>query len=232
MKKHRFFLKENLTGPKINSQDQELINQLLNVLRLKTGDTVFLFDGLGDEILAEITSLNRQLVIFHKIEKVVKTISKKRTVVLYCAILKKENFEIVVQKATEIGVQAIVPIITDRTVKFGLKGDRLTKIIKEASEQSGRTIEAKLEKTLKFAEAVNKASTSNEINLIFDQSGKKIGKLKSGRIGIFVGPEGGWTKDELALAQKAGLAVGLLGDLTLRAETAGIVASFEAVNNL
>jgi len=231
MKKHRFLLRKNLEAQDISSEDKELVNQLSNVLRLKVGARIFLFDGSGNEILAEISFLNRQKAVFRRIETLSKGGNEMRKVTLYCAILKKENFEIVVQKATEIGVETIVPIVTDRTVKFGLKEERLIKIIKEASEQSGRIIETKMETPLKFTEAIDKARQDNDLNIVFDQSGERVGKLKSDKVGIFVGPEGGWANDELAFARKAGFVIGLLGRLTLRAETAAIIASFEAVNN-
>ncbi len=230
MKKHRFLFEKNLMSEHLDSDDKELINQLLNVLRLKVGETVLLFDGAGSEISAKIISLDRQKVVFGKIEKVAKVSKEGRDVTLYCSILKKENFEIVVQKATEIGVNKIVPIITSRTVKFGFKEDRLLKIIKEACEQCGRASQPKIESPLKFEEAINEAKKTNKINIIFDQSGEKIGKLKSDKIAIFIGPEGGWTKEELIMAKKDGFVIGLLGNLTLRAETAGIVGSYEAIN--
>lgn len=64
----------------------------------------------------------------------------QREVILYCAILKHENFELVVQKATEAGIKEIAPIITTRTIKLDIRKDRLEKIIKEAAEQSGRGV--------------------------------------------------------------------------------------------
>ena len=89
---------------------------------------------------------------------------------------KKENFELVVQKAVEIGVKEIIPIITKRTVKLNLKYDRLEKIIKEAAEQSGRGILPILRKAMDFKKAIEEAEQNN-INLFFDISGKKFQKI-------------------------------------------------------
>src|SRR3989344_2070787 len=122
-----------------------------------SGEQVLLCDEGMNEVLAEVTE------IVHKVIKV-KVIKEQRNeneplrkVMLYCAILKRENFELVVQKATEIGVAEIVPVITRRTVKLALKQERLEKIIKEAAEQSGRGVVPTLSKPMEFQEALEHA---------------------------------------------------------------------------
>jgi 16S rRNA (uracil1498-N3)-methyltransferase len=136
----------------------------------------------------------------------------------------------VVQKATECGVKKIVPLISARTVKTGLKKERLEKIIKEASEQSGRGMLPALMETMSFSEALEQAK-DNEQNFFFDASGSSFADqvLNNNSVGIFVGPEGGWTSDEINLAKEKGCLLASLGQLILRGETAAIIASYFAV---
>src|SRR6185503_3112201 len=97
----------------------------------------------------------------------------KREVTLYCSILKKENFELVCQKATEVGAYAICSIIAERTVKTGLNRPRLEKIIKEAAEQSGRSSLPILLEPMSFPEALS-SSKANDLNVLFDKEGKNL----------------------------------------------------------
>lgn len=230
MKIHRFIGDFDLFRPTPTSKDSELINQIKNVLRLSVGEQVVLFDGNGLEALANIGSIGKDIVSFNILEKKEVTFEATRTVVAYCSILKRENFELIVQKAVECGVKKIVPIISDRTIKTGLKIDRLEKIIKEASEQCGRGIVPKLGEITSLSSALAEAG-DNELNLFFDISGEKFaGTGDVEQIGFFIGPEGGWTNDELLLARQSGCKIVGLGPLTLRGETAAIVAAYLTSN--
>ncbi len=156
--------------------------------------------------------------------------------ILYCSILKRENFELVAQKSTEIGIKEIVPIISSRTIKMNLREDRLEKIIKEAAEQSDRGILPILNKPMKFDDALIH-SRANDFNIFFHPGGEPVHGIKHAfqKVGIFVGPEGGW--DEAEEKAVADLSTGAghykianLGPLTLRAETAAIVATYAVLN--
>jgi 16S rRNA (uracil1498-N3)-methyltransferase len=235
MKLQRFIGNFNLGVSELRLEDKEVINQLKNVFRLKVGSEIILGDGQGSEALSEITNINRDFILV-KIKKVSTNSNEPANlVILYCSILKKENFELAVQKAVEVGVSAIVPIITTRTVKTGLSVERLEKIIKEASEQSGRGILPKLYPSADFDSALLSAQKENNLNILFDASGEDLKsdkkKVSKQKIGIFIGPEGGWEVGEIEKAQKAGFDIASLGSLTLRAETAVITASYLAVNN-
>lgn len=233
MRIHRFFIEADLFQKGlIEYSEKEFLNQIKNVLRLKSGDKVFLFNNEMDEVEAEITEIKKDLVKL-RILKVQKNFREPKTrTILYCSILKHNNFEIVVQKATEIGIKEIFPIVSERTVKFRLREKRLNKIIKEAAEQSGRGFLPVLHNSLTFSEAIKNA-VQNEINLIFDKDGESFKKFKKetfNKGGIFIGPEGGWSESELKLAKKNNFKVISLGKLTLRAETAAIIASFLVLN--
>jgi len=232
MKIHRFIGNFDFSKPTIVFRDGELLNQIKNVLRLSIYEQVILSSGDGQEVSATIESLNKDEVSFKIIEKKENLAESDNFVTLYCSILKRENFELIVQKATECGVKMIVPIISDRTIKTGLKIDRLEKIIKEASEQSGRGILPKLSETVSFSEALS-LSKNNDINLFFDISGEKLTKENmNNKVGIFIGPEGGWTEGEISLAKENECRIVTLGPLTLRGETAAIIATYLAVNSV
>ena len=233
MKLHRFVLNFNIKTGEIKFDDRELFNQIGNVLKLKIGEKVILCDGNMNEGTAEIKEYGKDFIKVEVGEIKVNQNEPLRHIILYCAILKKENFGLVVQKATEVGVKEIVPLITSRTIKLDVRKDRLDKIIKEAAEQSGRGIVPILRNPINFDEAI-KAGKDNSVNLFFDCSGESFNKSDrldhKGLIGIWIGPEGGWTDAELQLAKKSDFQIINLGKLTLRAETAAIIASYEIIN--
>ncbi len=178
--------------------------------------------------MAEIVSVDKNAVKV-KIETIKKEDTAQKSVTLFCAVLKKENFELVVQKATECGVDKIIPIITARTVKTGLNMERLQKIAKEASEQSGRNTIPEISEPVSFEESLE-ITIENELNIIFDASGENFKKLslQYKKIGIFIGPEGGWTPEEIKKAKQNNFSIISLGLNVLRGETAAIISTFLA----
>lgn len=160
------------------------------------------------------------------------TAEPQRSVTLYCSILKRENFVWVVQKCTEVGVKAIIPIIAERTVKTGINMDRLRMIAKEAAEQSGRGIIPHIFEPMDFTAALLKAKNESIPHIFYhrETSIAPFSNLQSPISGIWIGPEGGWTPEEVAEAENSSFQISSLGKLTLRAETAAIVGSYMAVN--
>lgn len=223
MRLHRFIGDFDFNTKNFAVTDSELVSQWRNVLRLKTGDTVILCDGKGREAHATILDMDKKgaYVAIDEIETPDREPSKDTT--LFCAVLKRENFELVVQKATEIGIAHIVPLLSERTVKTGFNRERLEKIIREASEQSGRTILPTLSEPIYFKDAIS--TIVPEKTILFDLSGQAVSYQLSAD-SLFVGPEGGFTEAEVLLAKELGCTIGSLGNLTLRGETAAIVASY------
>ena len=227
MKIHRFIISSDLSADNLEIVDREIVGQIKNVLHLKLGEKVIVGDGRGEEKLAEITGIGKSSVAL-KAQRLQKNGNEpKNSITLYCSILKKENFELVVQKATEIGVKHIVPVISERTIKLSLNQERLEKIAKEAAEQSGRGVVPVISGPMSFEEAVVNVSKAGS-NFLFDSSGEvfKEEVISSGEISAFIGPEGGWVERELSLARSRGFNIVSLGKLTLRAETAAIVSSY------
>ena len=235
MRLNRFISDFDLGGQSLSIFDKDILNQVKNVLRLKSGNQILLADGKANEALAEIIEFGGDFFRVKLLQKESNNNESARKVILYCSILKRENFELVVQKATEVGVAEIVPLVCEHTVKIGFKKDRLVKIIKEAAEQSGRGVLPVLYEPMDFGQAVKQAD-QNDRNFLFDLSGSKlstsdINSFKQKTIGIFIGPEGGWSDFEMDLTGQRDFKIVSLGKLTLRAETAAIVVSYLACQN-
>ncbi|RJQ14342.1 16S rRNA (uracil(1498)-N(3))-methyltransferase [Candidatus Parcubacteria bacterium] len=233
MKQHRFIGNFDLSENKINLSDRALIHQIKDVLRIGIGDKIVLADGNLNEALVEITNMVANRLSVEVISRNKNNNESLKDVSLYCSILKRENFELVVQKTTEVGIKKIIPIITERTVKLNFNQGRLEKIIKEASEQSGRGIIPTLTQPVKFEDSL-KESEENKANILFHEEGDFFSQKNLDRfskIGIWIGPEGGWTTKEIKKAQENKFLVFGLGKLTLRAETAAIVASYLVCKN-
>jgi 16S rRNA (uracil1498-N3)-methyltransferase len=231
MKLHRFIGSFDLAKEKVEILNPENIKQIKDVLRLQKGDKIILSDGRGKNAEAEIDFLSTDKIVCTLQEVSVEKETGAK-VSLYLAILKKENFELAAQKATEAGVAGIVPIITERTIKTGLNEKRLKKIMLEASEQSGRSVVPILSPILNFENALAFGSASEE-KIIFHLGAEPYQPNKNAKsASIFIGPEGGFTETEIKIAEKAGYTVASLGPLTLRGETAAIVATYRAVNRI
>lgn len=237
-KLQRFIKDINLSDRDIRIDDANLLNQVKNVFRLKAGDNIIISDGRGSAGTCKIKSFSKGGLEVTVLETV-QDLTSKNQPALYCAVLKKENFEFVVQKAVECGIGKIVPIVTDRTIKLNLNLDRLEKIAKEAAEQSGRADVPEIYPPIKFEEAVRTVSQGEAlgnsqglalgINILFDISGEPVLNLlkrKPESVSAWIGPEGGWSLEEIDLAKNSGFKIASLGKTTLRGETAAIVASY------
>lgn len=229
MRTHRFIIDVTLTVGTLTVRDAGLANQLANVLRLEEGDAVTLCDGKGMEASASILSMAKHGVDF-AIDAIVRNAAESAVrMTLYCAVLKRENFEIACQKATEAGAARIVPVVSRRTVKTGFRADRLAKIVREAVEQSGRGMIPVISEPMPFKDALAD-STANAANVVFALGGTPFDAATvvpagTEAIGAFVGPEGGWDADEVGACRERGFVVASLGPRVLRAETAATVVT-------
>ncbi len=237
MKIHRFITEYSVQNNQIEVVDSGLIHQWKNVLKFKIGEQLILSTSEGKEALCEITDVDKKEVVLRVISENQNTTEETlhKNVTLYLAILKKENFEFVAQKATELGVTTIVPVKTERTIKQNLNFERLEKIVKEASEQCGRSTIPKITEIMDFAEAIESLD-KNYTNILFDMSGKPfsmgVGPLKLGvqPLTIFIGPEGGFAEKEINMAKESGMEITSISPLTLRGETAAIIAVYIGTN--
>lgn len=228
MKLHRFIGDFDLSEKKIILESSDITHQLTHVLRVKPGTEIILCNGKGKEAQVILETIEKNKIFVERKELFESTPESSRQVVLYAALIKGEHFEFIAEKATEVGVAEIIPIITNRTIKLKVKMERIEKIMKEAAEQSGRGRIPLLGEVLSFKEALEH-SQKNEKNIFFDLHStpftpKLLGKSVS--LGAFVGPEGGFDESEREQAEKKGHLVTHISQFTFRAETAAIVSSY------
>jgi len=231
MKIHRFLGDFNLNENQVVLSNPELLNQFKNVLKLKKGELVVLGNGRNEEALAEIIEIQKAKIILQIKNKTKNKGKSMRQINLFCSILKKENFEWVVQKATEVGVDSITPLLTSRTIKQGIRPERLQIIMHEAAEQSDRGTIPKLEPILNFKDLIVAPPKKEEANFLFNRSGRKqiledLNNNKYKVINLYIGPEGGWSDEELEKAKLVNFKIISLGNLNFRAETAAVIASY------
>lgn len=204
-----------------------------DVLRLQSGDEIFVFDGLGREFQCLLqTILRSEAEVSVTAEVAPARPESPLNLSLAIALLKGEKFDLVIQKATELGVKRIVPLDTERGDVRLRDGDssqkRLTRwrrIALESAKQTGRAYLPEIDAPL----ALTSAGGNNGIVLMFsEREGKSLSEATKGldpratEIIAVVGPEGGWTDNEIEFARKSAWEIVTLGGRTLRAETAGI----------
>jgi len=211
--------------------NKEALNQLKKVLRIDTGDNLILLDNSGKEYLVKVENISKEVL-----KGVVEDVKENQNepelkITLYQAICKKDKFEWVLQKGTEVGISGFVPMITERTEKLGLNRERLEKVLKEAAEQSERGIIPKLGDAQNFEDIIKNVP---ENKIVLDKSGESMKNysLTANRytLSLFVGPEGGFTEQELELAKNYGAKIISLGKTVLRTETAGLVTAAILLN--
>lgn len=226
MKLHRFFLSERFRKGEFELADATLARQIQQVLRLKPGEDIMLADGKGSEARATIRAFSPEGAVELTVGEVHPGTSEPSVGIdLYVAILKRENFEWVVQKGTEVGVARFIPIISARTIKLGLKHERLVDIAREAAEQSGRSVMPEILEPVRASEVELRGS----VYLLDPGRGNRLAvdaDDMAGYRGALIGPEGGWTEEEALEFEHAGAIPANLGPLTLRAETAAIIAGY------
>jgi 16S rRNA (uracil1498-N3)-methyltransferase len=212
--------------------NEEESKHCVRVLRLTVGSIVNLVDGKGGFYTAEITSDNPKKVALAILK--VETEFHKRNHYLHIAVAPTKNIdrlEWFLEKATELGIDEITPIITDRSERRVVKEDRLNKVITSAVKQSIKAYHPKLNEAISF-DAFLKEPFEGEklIAHCIDQGEKQfISKLVSPyqKYLILIGPEGDFTPEEVNLALNKGFKALTLGDNRLRTETAALAVCFE-----
>lgn len=225
MRLHRFLVKEPIGHvQRLSITDTALVHQFRNVFRFAVGGQVILIDNSGYEYLAMISSINRSEAVVEIVSKRESKNMPPKEVYLFASIIKKDKFEWVVEKGTELGVTHFVPVLSDRSEKKNLREDRLLSIIKEATEQSGRAKMPELHPIVPLETALK----AEMALFAFHSEGEPFVYEKfyhHNPVGLFVGPEGGWTEREIFLFKKNNALLISLGGATLRAETAAIAAA-------
>ncbi len=223
----RFFLPELLfKNDYLIINDERIAFQVFKVLRMKPGHFFHVFDG-ENEYLTQIESLTKRKVVTKKVKVIKNEAEPSLKISLYQAIPKKPAlFELVIQKATEIGVHQIFPLITERTENRRLsKFERLKLIAIEAAEQSGRLNIPIIRHPVNFEEVVPDFS-NGFIAYEYEGSSFMVDYASilstSKEAQLIIGPEGGLTEAEVSLAKENSIKPFSLGKRILRTETAAI----------
>ena len=207
--------------------DEAETRHLRDVLRIREGETVNLFDGGGHEFRARVETISKRTTLLAVAEEVRPAAPESPLdLTLAVALTKGEKFELVVQKAVELGVNRIIPIVTHRCdIKPAGNSKRTLrwrKIALDASKQSGRARLIEIEDA-KAISSLMAAEFPGTKFLFSERDGDRFEKISTGNnVLAVVGPEGGWEDRELGSAADAGFQIITLGGRILRAETAAI----------
>ena len=229
----RVYLPPEKFSGKTVSIEGDAYHHLKNVLRIEKGDPLWVIDNSGKEFWVKITDVDKKNIIGEILGVRQATRQPKTEIYLYQGLLKPDKMDLVVQKATELGVSRIIPVVATRSQIRELSAARLQRwkrIILGASAQSFRTIIPVIEDAVSFETALDEAVSAGE-TWVFWENEEKDDPLKAlnnhsewSHLSIFIGPEGGLTLNEVTLARSKGSKILTLGPQVLRSETAAIAS--------
>lgn len=245
MTRRRFFAPPSAFGPSLEtvSLAAQEARHLREVLRLKTGDEAYVFNGAGQEFHCRIVESRRDSAQLEVVAEIAPARPESPLrLTLAVALLKGEKFDLVVQKATELGVVAVVPVVTKHAdIRLRDASDsskrvaRWQRVVLEASKQSGRAVVPEVRSPIGFESLIQTMKGEPEEaapSVMFSERDGEtlLGVFKNlsakpSSITALVGSEGGWADEEIALARQSGWAIVTLGGRTLRAETAAIAVT-------
>ena len=220
--------KEYISSGSLTIVDDEA-KHLGKVLRKNAGDELFVTDGLGNLYRVKITSAEKASIECNILEKLPGINEPERKVILYQSLIKNSGrFEFSIEKSVELGVHEICPIITEHTInKTTNKIERWQSIALSAMKQSQRCLLPKVNAPLTFTEAISSCRAG--VKLIADETAEQhepgFSRIPvSESIAVFIGPEGGFSPEEIRLAVSNGFQRLSLGPRKFRSETASILA--------
>jgi len=225
-----FFYKEDIDASMVHIVlDEDTSKHIVQVLRMQNGEQLQLTNGKGDLFTAEITDNNRKKCTI----KVITTNNDRpptNNITIAISLIKNSSrFEWFLEKATEIGVSEIIPLICERTEKTSFKFERMKGILVSAMLQSQQCRLPLLKEPVKFKDLVNNSAYQQKfIAHCTDDAKRNLGDLNNSSLSskiILIGPEGDFTAGEIGLAQENHYSAVGLGETRLRTETAGIVAA-------
>lgn len=235
MSRRRFYVTPELISDSNIVLSTEESHHLARVLRLKTGEEAFVFDGHGREYRCRVAAIEKTGTQLEIIDELKDRVESPLRLILAQALAKGEKFDFIVQKATELGVNTIAPIVTDHTdIKLSEDSsarrlDRWQRISLESLKQCGRRHLVKILSPVNLNEFVQSLATSNAILVMSERGGLPIREAvrdseSDSDLAVIIGPEGGWSDRELDIFQKRECKLVSLGPRILRTETAAIAA--------
>ncbi|MBP1754461.1 MAG: hypothetical protein H6Q59_859 [Firmicutes bacterium] len=233
---HRFYVKQNQITDQIVRIIGPDVNHIKNVLRMKQGEELVICDGQGKDCYCIISRVTESEIIAD-IQTTQDTGTELRTrITLFQGLPKQDKMELIIQKAVELGVHEIIPVMTKRTIvklddkkKEEKKLERWQAIAEGAAKQSGRGIIPTIKPVQTYAGALDYAKSLDRSVIPYenakgmDYTRELINSLTScNTIGVFIGPEGGFEDTEIDQAERVGIQPITLGRRILRTETAGL----------
>lgn len=219
---------KNLTNKNVKIYGDDY-NHIIKVLRLKEGDEITLFDQSSIDHIGIINKINTKEVVVNILESVENRSESHLDINLLQGIPKGNKMDLIVQKSTELGVKSITPVLTERTIaKTTDKISRWKKIALESCKQCGRTKTPEVNKQNNFESAFSLYRDSDLKIILYEEYKETLNNyLKNKKklprtTNILIGPEGGFTKREIDLAEENGYVALGLGPRILRTETASI----------
>lgn len=215
-------------GERVRLQDDEA-RHLTRSLRKEAGDEIVVVDGQGGwyRVVLEQIGRGEALGFVREQRREVGELSVDLTIGL--GLLKNRNrFETFLEKATEFGVRRIVPLLSERTEKTGFRADRAERICVAAMKQCGRSRLPEIAEPTDFESAIQTAQGGVLCHESAPAASTLSGTLAAAEtesVSVWVGPEGGFSDEEVTLARGAGVRIATLGNRRLRAETAGIAVA-------
>lgn len=225
MLKIRIYIESKDINDSIEIKDKGLIHKIRNVLRLKKGDSLYVFDGQGSEYQCRIEAIAKKSVLIKRESLSKSSSAQNRRIILGFPLVKEDKIDFILQKATELGVDGFIPFVCERSLKVKISDQKLKRwerIIIEALRQSERLWMPSLEEVLDFQEIVN---VSYKVKIAVSVKGEKISSVLDGQeeeILILVGPEGGFSPSEYSKLEDSNFKFLKLSSHILRVETASI----------
>jgi 16S rRNA (uracil1498-N3)-methyltransferase len=223
----RLFVETALSEGAAVELDAAQANYLGNVMRKGVGDELLVFDGRSGEWVARIGEAGKKKSMLLQVERRTRQPESLPDLILAFAPVKRAQTDWLVEKATELGVARLQPVMTRRTVAERVKLERLRAIAIEAAEQCGRTVLPEIADPMSLAAFLDQREDSRRLYFADEQGGEAVASaFAPGPAAILTGPEGGFDDSERAAIRAAPNSVAIsLGPRILRAETAALAAT-------
>ena len=211
------------------------VNHMKNVLRMRQGEEVTISDGNNRQYLCEIKEYENEQAVLQIVEETSTNTELPSRIYLFQGLPKQDKMELIVQKCVELGVYNIIPVATKRCVvklddkKARKKTERWQQIAESAAKQAGRGVIPEVQDVMNFKSALECAKKLDVVLIPYElaegmqETKQVISNIKPGQsVGIFIGPEGGFEREEVEMAIETGAKAITLGKRILRTETAGL----------
>lgn len=235
---NKFFIDDLYVNENKISITGEDVNHIKNVLRMRVGEEILICDGKGTDYTCEIESIDNSEVVTKVVDYQKNAAELPTKITLYQGVPKADKLELIIQKAVELGACRIVPVFMSRSVvklddkRQGKKLERYNAIAKSAAEQSKRGVIPEVSAFMNYKQAMEEAFSNGDKIIVPYEDARgitharelvdELAKNPPETLSIFIGPEGGFAEEEIALAKEKNAEIMTLGGRILRTETAGL----------